>query len=174
MNSAKREKYDAAFNPPLRKSSTSSRDLRRIFPIVFNTLTHTTNQGIKLAVFLLFICLLIYPPKLFAKALDLRQVISKVLLVNQKPAFKLINPQSVDEGRALQFILEASDPDGSACDLNDDGKVNRSEEHTSELQSQSNLLCRLLLEKNSTCPGSEQSRVPGIGMPIRGVASFFR
>ena len=124
MNSAKREKYDAAFNTTLRKSSTSSRDLRRIFPIVFNTLTHTTNQGIKLAVFLLFICLLIYPPKLFAKALDLRQVISKVLLVNQKPAFKLINPQSVDEGRALQFILEASDPDGSACDLNDDGKVN--------------------------------------------------
>src|SRR6202034_1773385 len=29
-------------------------------------------------------------------------------------------------------------------------KLNRSEEHTSELQSQSNLVCRLLLEKN-TC-----------------------
>src|SRR2546430_4831164 len=28
-----------------------------------------------------------------------------------------------------------------------DGKINRSEEHTSELQSQSNLVCRLLLEK---------------------------
>src|SRR5256886_10041560 len=28
------------------------------------------------------------------------------------------------------------------------GIVNRSEEHTSELQSQSNLVCRLLLEKN--------------------------
>src|SRR5256886_11252027 len=27
----------------------------------------------------------------------------------------------------------------------------RSEEHTSELQSQSNLVCRLLLEKNKTC-----------------------
>src|SRR2546430_12133107 len=27
------------------------------------------------------------------------------------------------------------------------GRVNRSEEHTSELQSQSNLVCRLLLEK---------------------------
>src|SRR2546430_3353731 len=32
-------------------------------------------------------------------------------------------------------------------DENADGKLNRSEEHTSELQSQSNLVCRLLLEK---------------------------
>src|SRR5688572_31628316 len=34
-----------------------------------------------------------------------------------------------------------------------DERANRSEEHTSELQSQSNLVCRLLLEKkkNSTC-----------------------
>src|SRR5688572_30921188 len=31
--------------------------------------------------------------------------------------------------------------------LNDRGEVPRSEEHTSELQSQSNLVCRLLLEK---------------------------
>src|SRR2546430_3933531 len=28
----------------------------------------------------------------------------------------------------------------------------RSEEHTSELQSQSNLVCRLLLEKKKSCP----------------------
>src|SRR2546430_6126771 len=31
-----------------------------------------------------------------------------------------------------------------------DGNGNRSEEHTSELQSQSNLVCRLLLEKKQT------------------------
>src|SRR2546430_6310558 len=30
------------------------------------------------------------------------------------------------------------------------GKAHRSEEHTSELQSQSNLVCRLLLEKKTT------------------------
>src|SRR2546430_6270631 len=36
---------------------------------------------------------------------------------------------------------------------------NRSEEHTSELQSQSNLVCRLLLEKKSRSkPGREESR----------------
>src|SRR2546430_12173596 len=42
-------------------------------------------------------------------------------------------------------------PDGFTCDINDFG---RSEEHTSELQSQSNLVCRLLLEKkknNTNC-----------------------
>src|SRR2546430_12697125 len=31
--------------------------------------------------------------------------------------------------------------------VDEDGRVLRSEEHTSELQSQSNLVCRLLLEK---------------------------
>src|SRR2546430_11790402 len=31
-------------------------------------------------------------------------------------------------------------------------RENRSEEHTSELQSQSNLVCRLLLEKKNTIP----------------------
>src|SRR2546430_11990835 len=30
------------------------------------------------------------------------------------------------------------------------GRINRSEEHTSELQSQSNIVCRLLLEKKKT------------------------
>src|SRR2546430_3820554 len=36
----------------------------------------------------------------------------------------------------------------------------RSEEHTSELQSQSNLVCRLLLEKKKT-------RAEGLGMPLQ-------
>src|SRR2546430_12892331 len=33
------------------------------------------------------------------------------------------------------------------------GELLRSEEHTSELQSQSNLVCRLLLEKKKNCAG---------------------
>src|SRR2546430_4153602 len=36
----------------------------------------------------------------------------------------------------------------------------RSEEHTSELQSQSNLVCRLLLEKKKTESGSRVGSVP--------------
>src|SRR2546427_331563 len=35
----------------------------------------------------------------------------------------------------------------------------RSEEHTSELQSQSNLVCRLLLEKKKACPSSSTGEV---------------
>src|SRR2546430_9910558 len=36
----------------------------------------------------------------------------------------------------------------------------RSEEHTSELQSQSNLVCRLLLEKKNVCPLPGAALVP--------------
>src|SRR2546430_12430765 len=35
----------------------------------------------------------------------------------------------------------------------------RSEEHTSELQSQSNLVCRLLLEKKNLSPGGRPARL---------------
>src|SRR5689334_23391297 len=38
----------------------------------------------------------------------------------------------------------------SACSLIQDGVLVRSEEHTSELQSQFHLVCRLLLEKKKT------------------------
>src|SRR2546430_12980868 len=38
----------------------------------------------------------------------------------------------------------------------------RSEEHTSELQSQSNLVCRLLLEKKKTAPSHIQRRLDAI------------
>src|SRR2546427_7221724 len=51
-------------------------------------------------------------------------------------------------GEALRF------GDGAPPD-----RGSRSEEHTSELQSQSNLVCRLLLEKKKVAHGSHQ--VPG-------------
>src|SRR2546427_2680260 len=41
--------------------------------------------------------------------------------------------------------------------LSGDDAVTRSEEHTSELQSQSNLVCRLLLEKKKTKKTKQQS-----------------
>src|SRR2546430_8382098 len=54
-------------------------------------------------------------------------------------------------------------PEGSIVDtrywhLLDDGRV-RSEEHTSELQSQSNLVCRLLLEKKKHA-GADGRQLP--------------
>src|SRR2546430_5678845 len=45
----------------------------------------------------------------------------------------------------------------------------RSEEHTSELQSQSNLVCRLLLEKKKTCrttTGCESNRLLSAPAPV--------
>src|SRR2546430_4933394 len=48
------------------------------------------------------------------------------------------------EARALLQILGGFTLDGS---IKKDAATKRSEEHTSELQSQSNLVCRLLLEK---------------------------
>src|SRR2546430_12001986 len=39
---------------------------------------------------------------------------------------------------------------GDRLECEEVGGIHRSEEHTSELQSQSNLVCRLLLEKNNT------------------------
>src|SRR5688572_31565118 len=51
-----------------------------------------------------------------------------------------------------------SDPQGS------EWRVRRSEEHTSELQSQSNLVCRLLLEKknNESAVDAVQQKQPDI------------
>src|SRR2546430_4188333 len=43
------------------------------------------------------------------------------------------------------------------------GNNDRSEEHTSELQSQSNLVCRLLLEKKNYAYGRIGSIVAGVG-----------
>src|SRR5688572_32288314 len=52
----------------------------------------------------------------------------------------------LDGDRARQPLVVAARPGRPA-----DGVMDRSEEHTSELQSQSNLVCRLLLEKKK-CP----------------------
>src|SRR2546427_5568702 len=50
-----------------------------------------------------------------------------------------------EPARAVGSPGEAADPLRRGFGSGDDGE--RSEEHTSELQSQSNLVCRLLLEK---------------------------
>src|SRR3989475_4304764 len=54
-----------------------------------------------------------------------------------------ISPAEDDDGERLQGVEDA----GLGVEPELDGHERRSEEHTSELQSQSNLVCRLLLEK---------------------------
>src|SRR5256886_9277849 len=64
-------------------------------------------------------------------------------------------PHRKNQGRADHVLIQ--DPvhranSGSVMDLS------RSEEHTSELQSQSNLVCRPLLEKKNTSPSARAGR----------------
>src|SRR5436309_7572211 len=55
-----------------------------------------------------------------------------------------LRPQlALDEGDGLAELRHF----GLACDRSGLGRTDRSEEHTSELQSRENLVCRLLLEK---------------------------
>src|SRR2546427_5801047 len=55
---------------------------------------------------------------------------------------------SIDQDGADQKLVSSSDHQAMSPAWAADGRrFSRSEEHTSELQSQSNLVCRLLLEK---------------------------
>src|SRR5260370_18985274 len=52
--------------------------------------------------------------------------------------------------RAAEFLLSRPEVDMSRIGVQGDDLALRSEEHTSELQSHLNLVCRLLLEKKKT------------------------
>src|SRR2546427_4002055 len=67
--------------------------------------------------------------------------------------------ERVRRGDRLAFLAERAEqaPNDLAlavqgCEPPEQGHWGRSEEHTSELQSQSNLVCRLLLEKKKRSP----------------------
>src|SRR2546422_8483606 len=57
------------------------------------------------------------------------------------------------------FANEFQAADGVMMWLSDKGRVGRSEEHTSELQSRLHLVCRLLLEKKKTVPTQTSSPI---------------
>src|SRR5947208_12463742 len=69
-------------------------------------------------------------------------------------AFRLVEGirlQELDENRPTQGVLRDVRRDAWTLHPNDViGRVWRSEEHTSELQSPDHLVCRLLLEKKKT------------------------
>src|SRR2546430_8987427 len=54
---------------------------------------------------------------------------------------------SVADWRSIHALIEITSPEGRSGEVISIKACMRSEEHTSELQSQSNLVCRLLLEK---------------------------
>src|SRR2546427_3283269 len=83
--------------------------------------------------------------------------LDRVLRAIGQSVYDLLNPHelarfaAVPAGAATDYaevpLVEAIHAAGSEVIVNEEVKDLRSEEHTSELQSQSNLVCRLLLEK---------------------------
>src|SRR2546430_10409652 len=79
------------------------------------------------------------------------------------PEAEVPNSMVLDEPNHRLFIATRKPPKFFVFNI-DSGKVVRSEEHTSELQSQSNLVCRLLLEKTKT-PSAILSQLLTISLP---------
>src|SRR2546427_1280375 len=61
--------------------------------------------------------------------------------------FRSLRCRDAEIARAVDILLRHSKNNPALIGKAGVGKTARSEEHTSELQSQSNLVCRLLLEK---------------------------
>src|SRR2546430_12284681 len=80
-----------------------------------------------------------------------------------KYVIRALRPPRTPHEKRSDFPVAYPAPPGNQCHLS--GKSGqRSEEHTSELQSQSNLVCRLLLEKkkpqsSSRPPAATRSRI---------------
>src|SRR5438046_933738 len=74
---------------------------------------------------------------------DLLEVEVLLVLLDDRVLRLSENP---DEGRLVE-VVERRDDGQPADELGDEPVLQRSEEHTSELQSLTNLVCRLLLEK---------------------------
>src|SRR5688572_32576835 len=71
-----------------------------------------------------------------------RSIVEPDLLEWNYGEYEGLTPRNIQEIRPGWLIFRDGCPGGETPD-----EVGRSEEHTSELQSQSNLVCRLLLEK---------------------------
>src|SRR2546430_7215923 len=86
----------------------------------------------------------------FGVCLSLIFALAPVAVAQEKSPLKLVGTTPLP-GFSGDFDHFALDLKGKRLFLTaEDHKTVRSEEHTSELQSQSNLVCRLLLEKKKT------------------------
>src|SRR2546430_10772815 len=80
--------------------------------------------------------------------------VKRILLVEDEPDLAVLLKDYL-EGYFYRVTTVGNGVDGLKAIMDSDFDVVRSEEHTSELQSQSNLVCRLLLEKKK-----KQQRLP--------------
>src|SRR5262249_61041579 len=69
------------------------------------------------------------------------------LMIRPPPRSTLFPYTTLFRSESRRNAMRRTDAHGSPRDRRDDRFVRRSEEHTSELQSLTNLVCRLLLEK---------------------------
>src|SRR5688572_31588757 len=72
---------------------------------------------------------------------------------------------SLHDALPISCCIIASAPRSSRRNLRCTSNAARSEEHTSELQSQSNLVCRLLLEKKKKKKKKLKSHISQISIP---------
>src|SRR2546430_8693265 len=95
------------------------------------------------------------PPRstLFPYTTLFRSAVSAML---HSPSYVITLDESLDEAGTLSWLVTFPN-----------GPFGRSEEHTSELQSQSNLVCRLLLEKKKTIPAQRYHSLSSRPTPPR-------
>src|SRR2546430_5780486 len=88
---------------------------------------------------------------------------------------KVLFVQDGTPAKVASFDVVVADRSGGTSGAAQSVKVSRSEEHTSELQSQSNLVCRLLLEKKKKQRQARASQavvaLPALTEPSATVAS---
>src|SRR2546427_5713412 len=73
--------------------------------------------------------------------------------------FRFLSKNSTLCSNTIRGLIVDSSKGAAVCKKSQNIKSKRSEEHTSELQSQSNLVCRLLLEKKKKQNTSTQSEL---------------
>src|SRR2546430_10843954 len=73
-------------------------------------------------------------------------------MIRRPPRSTLFPYTTLFRSRRVALLAAGGGQPGRGADHDDDRQQEGSGEHTSELQSQSNLVCRLLLEKKKTGP----------------------
>src|SRR3989442_7657758 len=89
------------------------------------------------------------------------------LMIRRPPRSTLFPYTTLFRSTATLFIRRRAVPASRSTSTALSGvrMVQRSEEHTSELQSRPHLVCRLLLEKKKTCPRCAAT-MPLLGPPV--------
>src|SRR5205085_12227776 len=108
-----------------------------------------SSLRVVLVVVLFFVLVLPRPPSspLFPYTTLFRSALDPVPLPGR--LLPLPHPVECRPGRRVQPVAGLPVVEGQRQGGDHDVRIARSEEHTSELQSQSNLVCRLLLEKKN-------------------------